>query len=57
MNNKLSTMDKPLFQNKEFVPVVTAWAVQELTFGPNALKLGLVIVTHLISNRTYFVAW
>ena len=46
----------PLLKDGEFVPIATTRAVQKLTFGSDTLKLGLVIVTHVISNRTYFIA-
>ena len=46
----------PLLKDGEFVPIATTRAVQELTFGSDTLKLGLVVVAHVISNRTYFIA-
>ena len=55
--NLAPCMDKPLLKDGEFVPIATTRAVQKLTFGSDTLKLGLVVVAHLISNRTYLVAW
>ena len=54
--NLAPCMDKPLFKDGEFVPIATTRAVQKLTFSSDTLKLGLVGVAHLISNRMHLVA-